>query len=239
MPSEWPDSQEQQHDAGPPARDYEGAPCEWPAAREQEALLYEWPAAGTAEAAACGQPSMREQEAVQCGRPSTPHTQQAPSTYDAHELLHGRGGIICVAAEALPRLHLDAPALLRGSNRQGLTTRSIGQHVLRSSILPQATIDFDVVGRVAVTGAVCKIECAEIKSTLDYGTAVDQLGVRIAVLKWLARVVYELDAEVVFDLHGYLMVPRSALPADQLEVDKQQASRAKGLYGYTLHLRVM
>lgn len=76
-----------------------------------------------------------------------------------------------------------------------------------------------------------EIRIGEVKASLDYSTAVPQLGVRLSVLKLLAR--SHFGERVRIGLVGELMVPSNEAPA---HVDTAQRKHALRHWGFELVL---
>lgn len=100
--------------------------------------------------------------------------------------------------------------------------------------LPQQVLQFDGVGSIQYCrdDNVWLIRAVEVKAKLEYKTAVRQLGLRLKVLEWLARL--HLGDDVDIKLVGALCFPtygRAPPP-----VDKSMVTEAKRVWNFKLEL---
>lgn len=129
------------------------------------------------------------------------------------ELLHPDGaGIMCLVAAA-SSLRLAPP--------------------LSPLWLPSRVLEFDMQGRIEV-GYQVVIDIGEAKNTLDYGKSVDQLGIRLLVLKLAAKALLDVP-DSSFVLTGRLFVPHSAVTKNA-SIVLAQKKRAWRVWGYSLHM---
>ena len=101
--------------------------------------------------------------------------------------------------------------------------------------LPSEVMELDLRGRlhVAKKGGFADIDMGEIKSSVDYAKAVERLGLRLGVLRWLVCACCGVaDAQV--KLVGRLFVPEYTLGSQY--VDDQQQDMALHVWGYSLYV---
>jgi hypothetical protein len=103
---------------------------------------------------------------------------------------------------------------------------------------PPEALQFDLRGLVEEEPGHVRVDIGEIKTRADYGSAVQQLGLRLGVLRWLLVAccgVAESDIGAV----GRLFVPAvgEGRPAPQQEeVDVQQEEVTRSVWRFSLHL---
>ena len=132
-------------------------------------------------------------------------------------------GMVCLVAAALPEKYMS-------------------QH---GDALPGEQIQLDAAGRITRKdggggSSVLVADVGVIKRNLNvnaYATAVHQLGVALALLRWLAATCFGCDAGCA-ELTGRLFVPRSVV-GDAYEDDARQCERARLEYGYMLCVDAM
>lgn len=95
-------------------------------------------------------------------------------------------------------------------------------------VLPSRELEFDVQGSIEVVGDQALIDIGEIKTRLDYGQAVPQLGQRLVVLRWLLHVCRGIPLDKVMMLGRLFVLHRGSGAADA-----QQCKKALE-YGYKL-----
>jgi hypothetical protein len=131
-------------------------------------------------------------------------------------------GIMCLVAAACPSLYLD--------------THDITRDV--THIIPSDKLEFDMRGVVdiAVEGRFCYIHVGEVKSKLEYGKAVEQLGLRLRALKWLvSAAVFSEEDGVDFRLVGRLFVKQNKQDVQEY-TDAEQRQFATSMWGYSLYV---
>ena len=107
-----------------------------------------------------------------------------------------------------------------------------------SDDLPGESFQLDASGRLEFWegGAVLMADVGEIKSGMDYATAVPQLGRALDALRWMATTCCGCDAARAL-LVGRLFVPRSQV--DVVTADAQQVELASSQYGFQLHVHAL
>lgn len=126
-------------------------------------------------------------------------------------------GIMCLIAEAFPKLYLDAC---------GDT----------SICVPAEELELDLRGRIDISGngEFVYIDIGEVKRTQGYKKAVEQLGLRLGALQVFitASVPHEHpDVRLV----GRLFVSKGTME-DDIDVPGDQRSRARDEWSYSLYV---
>jgi exonuclease VII small subunit len=121
-------------------------------------------------------------------------------------------GILCLMAAAFPEIYLKG----------------------QPNIFPSDELEIDCKGRmdVARDGTFSYIDLGEVKTRLDYATAVPQLGLRLGALKWFVCKACGAQAEGV-RLVGRLFVFQQGV---EEFVDLAQRDEASTKWGYSLYL---
>lgn len=132
---------------------------------------------------------------------------------------------MCVAAAAFPDRYL-AGTISPGSWK-----------------LPPRELEYDMAGKVEVKdagkgGQHVTIDVGEVKTSSNYGDAVQQLGLRLGVLRWLVPATVKGTDLADVQLIGRMFVLRDGVPED-VKVDRQQQRVAKEEWGYKLVLCVV
>lgn len=101
--------------------------------------------------------------------------------------------------------------------------------------VPSEVMELDLRGRmqVAKNGRFAYIDTGEIKSSVDYAKAVEQLGLRLGVLRWLVCACCGV-AEAEIRLVGRLFVPKHTLGSSYVE--DQQQDKALREWGFSLYV---
>ena len=104
--------------------------------------------------------------------------------------------------------------------------------------LPGESFQLDASGRREFRddGAVLMADVGEIKSSMNYATAVPQLGRALCALRWMAATCCGCDAARA-QLTGRLFVPHSQVVL--ATADAQQVALARRVYGFQLHVHAL
>ena len=104
--------------------------------------------------------------------------------------------------------------------------------------LPVESFQLDASGRRELRdgGAVLMADVGEIKSSMNYATAVPQLGRALCALRWMAATCCGCDAARA-QLTGRLFVPHSQVVV--ATADAQQVALARRVYGFHLHVHAL
>ena len=132
------------------------------------------------------------------------------------ELLGCQGaGLMCVFAAAHPERYLQ-------------------KHPVRLYV-PSEVMEVDLRGRMQVVknGKYAYIDIGEINSVVDPAKAVEQLGLRLGVLRWLVCACGGV-AEADIGLVGRLFVPKHTLGSTFVE--EQQGDKALREWGFSLYV---
>ena len=133
-------------------------------------------------------------------------------------------GIIALVSAALT---MDGKPLLA----EGLTIKELDD-VIRQGLMPPDELEFDCRGKLDVTKSkFAYVDIGEVKSKPKYGTAIDQLGVRLSVVAWLLGkccLVSDKDVRRV----GRVFVPRGS--HDSASSSAQSAALKE--WGFSLYV---
>lgn len=104
--------------------------------------------------------------------------------------------------------------------------------------LPGESFQLDASGRRELRdgGAVLMADVGQIKSSMNYATAVPQLGRALCALRWMAATCCGCDAARA-QLTGRLFVPHSQVVV--ATADAQQVALARRVYGFHLHVHAL
>ena len=124
-------------------------------------------------------------------------------------------GLMCSMAAAHPDKYLALPA--------------------QSLQLPSEVVEFDMRGRMdaAKGGASAYIDIGEVKSRADYSKSVEQLGLRLGLLRWLVHVCAGIAMPKIV-LVGRLFLPKAALQGSFVE--DQEREKALHEWGFSLYV---
>ena len=132
-------------------------------------------------------------------------------------------GIMCLIAAAHPTLYLE----VRNT----------------SYIVPSEVLEFDMRGRVDLPekGEYLYVDIGEVKRGLDYGKAIEQLGIRVGALAWFAAAcvfpgAHEGPPDV--RLVGRFFVREAGLPGNDGGIDQFQRDVARDRWGFSLYRHV-
>ena len=154
----------------------------------------------------------------------------------------GSAGVACIIAAALPQLYLPGCKQQREELRQlqqqcGSDEAALHKAVVRR-YLPSCEVEFDVVEQLEVQpGRTAAIAIGEVESSADYAKAVPQLGLRLAVLRWLVGACYDVPPQSVLQI-GRMYVAggrREAWPGDGTDAAQQQLADKE--WGFQLQVR--
>lgn len=150
-------------------------------------------------------------------------------TIDANtqELLNCSGaGIACAIAAAFPHAYLAEGGGTAGGAAPGPVRPPLPP-------FPADVLEFDFRGRMDVGRDYAYIDIGEVKSSLDLSSAVQQLGVRLGVLRWLlANCCGVPDAGV--RAVGRLFVPSGVGGATPRDASQEEV--ASSLWGFSLYM---
>ena len=126
-----------------------------------------------------------------------------------------RAGLMCSMAAAHPDKYLALPA--------------------QSLQLPSKVVEFDMRGRMdaAKGGDYAYIDIGEVKSSADCSKSVEQLGLRLGLLRWLVHVCASTAMPKIV-LVGQLFLPKAALQGSFIE----DQEREKALHEWEFSLYV-
>lgn len=124
---------------------------------------------------------------------------------------------MCLIAAAHPKLYLE------GNNT--------------SFIIPPEVLEFDMRGRVDMpeTGEYLYVDVGEVKRTLDYRKAIEQLGLRVGALGWFITACVPRERPPDVRLVGRLFVHEAGLPIGDDGADKYQRDIARDRWGFSLY----
>lgn len=150
------------------------------------------------------------------------------------ELMQRTGaGVACVVAAALPQRYLQPEQQQREElaalqQQCGSDARKLRELVLQR-FLPPRELEFDMRGCAKLLpGRLATIDIGECKSSADYSSAVPQLGLRLAVLRWVLQ--HACDSA----LESVVLVGRMFVVAGRDGVDSAQQQRASDEWGFEL-----
>ena len=98
--------------------------------------------------------------------------------------------------------------------------------------MPSEVLDFDARGRMEVARGGAYIDTGEVKTSLDYAKGVEQLGIRLGVLRKMVEVCCHVPNQQV-RLVGRLFVSKHG--GDRVHVDELQRERALKEWDYSLY----
>jgi len=124
-------------------------------------------------------------------------------------------GLMCSIAAAHPDKYLTLPA--------------------QSLQLPSEVVEFDMRGRMdaAKGGDYAYIDVGEVKSSAHYTKSVEQLGLRLGLLRWLVHVCAGIAVPDI-RLVGRLFLPKAALQGSFIE--DQEREKALHEWGFSLYV---
>ena len=126
-------------------------------------------------------------------------------------------GIMCAFAAAIPNRYLTAAP--HPNDR-----------------FPSREVEFDCRGRseLALDGLFAYLDTGEVKSSAEVGAAIEQMGLRLQLLKWLLMAVCSRPLRDV-RLVGRMFVP-AAGSRPTIIFDKGQQAKATQDWGFSLYL---
>lgn len=75
----------------------------------------------------------------------------------------------------------------------------------------------------------------EVKRSLDYSAAVDQLGLRLGILRWIVEECCRVKREDI-RLVGRLFVPEAVFDGEMVQVNNAQRELAREKWNFSLYL---